>query len=75
VAESSFRGVTSHDPSFIPRSQLLSSDEVARALRRMAHEVIEHNADVDELGIIGLQNWRWFSVRFPDTPFVRASWT
>jgi pyrimidine operon attenuation protein/uracil phosphoribosyltransferase len=56
VAESSFRGVTSHDPSFIPRSQLLSSDEVARALRRMAHEVIEHNADVDELVIIGLQS-------------------
>ena len=56
VAESSFRDVTSRDPSFVPRSQLLSSDDVARALRRMAHEVIEHTADVDELVIIGLQS-------------------
>jgi pyrimidine operon attenuation protein/uracil phosphoribosyltransferase len=55
VAEINFHGVTSRDPSFVPRTQLLSVDDVARALRRMAHEVIEHTADVDQLVVIGLQ--------------------
>lgn len=55
MQDSSFRDATARDPSFIVRSQLLTSDEVARALRRMAHEIIEHTSDVDHLVIIGLQ--------------------
>ena len=40
---------------FVPRSQVLTSDEVARSLRRMAHEVLEHHDVADALVVIGLQ--------------------
>lgn len=40
---------------FSPHSQLLSSDDVARALRRMAHEIVERNHDIDALLLLGLQ--------------------
>ena len=41
--------------SFVPRSQLLSSDDVTRALRRIAHEILERNNHDEELVVIGLQ--------------------
>jgi len=41
--------------AFLARSQLLSADDVARALKRMGHEMIERNHDVDALSVIGLQ--------------------
>lgn len=41
--------------AFLPRSQLLSSDEVARALKRMAHEIVERNHDLSTITLIGLQ--------------------
>jgi pyrimidine operon attenuation protein/uracil phosphoribosyltransferase len=44
------RGLT-----FLVKSQLLSADDVARALTRMAHEIIEHHHSLDELTVIGLQ--------------------
>ena len=55
MEERSLRDATARDPTFIPRSRLLSTDDVARAVRRMAHEVIEHTRNVDELVVIGLQ--------------------
>ena len=41
--------------SLIDHTQLLSSDDVARALRRMAHEILERNTDEEPLLVIGLQ--------------------
>jgi len=41
--------------SFVARSQLLSTDDVARALRRMAHEILERNNHDERLVVIGLQ--------------------
>jgi pyrimidine operon attenuation protein/uracil phosphoribosyltransferase len=41
--------------AFSAKSQLMSSDDVARALRRMAHEIVERNHAVDALSVIGLQ--------------------
>ena len=43
-----------HD-TFLARSQLLSSDDVARALRRIAHEILERNSHDEALIVIGLQ--------------------
>jgi pyrimidine operon attenuation protein/uracil phosphoribosyltransferase len=40
---------------FNPHSQLLSQDDVVRALRRMAHEIVERNHDGDGLLLLGLQ--------------------
>jgi pyrimidine operon attenuation protein / uracil phosphoribosyltransferase len=41
--------------AFRAKSQLMTSDDVARALWRMAHEIIERNHSVESLSIIGLQ--------------------
>jgi pyrimidine operon attenuation protein/uracil phosphoribosyltransferase len=42
-------------PAFTAKSQLMTSDDVARALRRMAHEIIERNHSVGSISIVGLQ--------------------
>lgn len=41
--------------SFEPRTRVMSADDVARAIRRMAHEVLERNQTADDLVIIGMQ--------------------
>ncbi|MGD0852609.1 MAG: bifunctional pyr operon transcriptional regulator/uracil phosphoribosyltransferase PyrR [Acidimicrobiales bacterium] len=41
--------------AFIAKSQLMTGDDVARALRRMAHEIIERNHSLGSLSIVGLQ--------------------
>jgi pyrimidine operon attenuation protein/uracil phosphoribosyltransferase len=43
------------DLAFTAKSQLMSANDVKRALRRMAHEIVERNHDVASLSIIGLQ--------------------
>jgi len=40
---------------FVARSSILSAEDVARALRRMAHEIAERNAGLDGVVLIGLQ--------------------
>ncbi len=40
---------------FVPRTQLLSADDVARALRRMAHELVERTSGLHGVVLIGLQ--------------------
>lgn len=41
--------------AFVPRSLLLSEDDVRRAVRRMAHEVVERVRDTESLVVLGLQ--------------------
>lgn len=41
--------------TFFARSQLLSADDVARALQRMGHEIVERNHDIGSISIVGLQ--------------------
>ncbi len=40
---------------FIAKNQILDRDAVARSIRRMAHEIIEHNEGLSDLVIVGLQ--------------------
>ena len=42
--------------AFLAKSQLMSADDVTRALRRMAHEVVERNHSTESITIIGLQS-------------------
>ena len=37
------------------RTRVMSADDVARAIRRMAHEILERNHGADDLMIIGMQ--------------------
>jgi pyrimidine operon attenuation protein/uracil phosphoribosyltransferase len=41
--------------AFTAKSQLMTTDDVTRAVRRMAHEIVERNHDVVSLSIVGLQ--------------------
>ena len=41
--------------AFIARALLLSAEDVARAVRRMAHEVVERVRDTESLVVLGLQ--------------------
>ncbi|MGH3733242.1 MAG: bifunctional pyr operon transcriptional regulator/uracil phosphoribosyltransferase PyrR [Acidimicrobiales bacterium] len=43
------------DAIFTVKSQLLSSDDVERALTRMTHEIFERNRELARVSIIGLQ--------------------
>jgi len=49
------RQARTRGPAFTAKSQLMTTDDVARAMRRMAHEIVERNHDVASLSIIGLQ--------------------
>jgi pyrimidine operon attenuation protein / uracil phosphoribosyltransferase len=40
---------------FVARAQVLSTDDVQRATKRMAHEILERNGSVADLIVIGLQ--------------------
>jgi len=40
---------------FVPHAQVLSSADVARALTRMAHEIVERHGGLDEVILVGLQ--------------------
>lgn len=44
-----------HGGVFVARSQILDADDLGRAVRRMAHEVIERNAGLDHVVVVGLQ--------------------
>lgn len=40
---------------FVPRTTVLDRDAVARAVRRMAHEIIERNEGLNDVCVVGLQ--------------------
>ncbi len=49
------RRTTPYGGSFVPRSRVMDADGVRRAITRIAHEVIERNAGLDDVVVIGLQ--------------------
>ena len=40
---------------FVARSRVMDADDLRRATRRMAHEIIEANAGLDDVRLVGLQ--------------------
>lgn len=55
LAERERRLATPRGGVFVPRSQVMSEDDVDRALVRIAHEIIEHNKGSENLALVGLQ--------------------
>ncbi len=55
MAERERRHARPRGALFVPRAQLLNAREVDRAVRRMAHEIVEHHDEPDALVLIGLQ--------------------
>lgn len=44
-----------HAQAFVPRSQVFSSEDLARVLRRLAHEIVERNHGIADVVLLGLQ--------------------
>jgi pyrimidine operon attenuation protein / uracil phosphoribosyltransferase len=40
---------------FVPRTQVMTPDDVGRAIRRIGHEIVEHHRSVDTVVLVGLQ--------------------
>jgi pyrimidine operon attenuation protein/uracil phosphoribosyltransferase len=55
MAERERRMTRPYGGVFVARSEVMGPDDIARALRRMAHEVIERNHGVDNVVLVGLQ--------------------
>jgi pyrimidine operon attenuation protein/uracil phosphoribosyltransferase len=55
LAERERRSTPPYGGVFAPRSRVMSADDVRRALTRIAHEVIERNAGLEDLVVVGLQ--------------------
>ncbi|MFV0316323.1 MAG: bifunctional pyr operon transcriptional regulator/uracil phosphoribosyltransferase PyrR [Microthrixaceae bacterium] len=55
MAERERRMTRPYGGVFVARAEVMNAEEVGRALRRMAHEILEHNGGIDNLVLIGLQ--------------------
>ncbi|MEM9561134.1 MAG: bifunctional pyr operon transcriptional regulator/uracil phosphoribosyltransferase PyrR [Actinomycetota bacterium] len=55
MAERERRRTPPYGGVFVPRSLVLDAESVGRAVRRMAHEIVEANKGLDDLVLIGLQ--------------------
>ena len=47
--------VSTHSPNLREKSQLLSGSEIERTLVRLAHEIVEKNNGVANLGLVGIK--------------------
>jgi pyrimidine operon attenuation protein/uracil phosphoribosyltransferase len=43
------------DATFVVKSRVMEPDDVARALRRIAHEIVEKNRGTDDLVVVGIR--------------------
>lgn len=55
MAERERRRTPPYGGVFVARTEILDADAVARAVRRMAHEIIERNEGLADVVVVGLQ--------------------
>ena len=55
MAERERRLTTPRGGVFVPRVQVLSAEDVSRAITRIAHEIVERNHGLSDVVVIGLQ--------------------
>ena len=55
MAERERRLTPPHGGVFVARTRVMTADDMKRATKRMAHEIIERNQGLDNLVVIGLQ--------------------
>ncbi len=55
MAERERRRTPPYGGVFVARTEILDAAAVARAVRRMAHEIIERNEGLDDVVVVGLQ--------------------
>ena len=55
MAERERRGAAPQGVNFVARSQVMDAVDLRRAIRRMAHEIVEHNHGLEGVELVGLQ--------------------
>ena len=55
MGERERKGAPPYGGTFVPRATVMDADQIRRAIRRMAHEILERNGGLDDLVIVGLQ--------------------
>ena len=55
MAERERRGTPPYGGDFVARTVVMDADDVSRAIRRMAHEIVERNHGLEGVELIGLQ--------------------
>jgi pyrimidine operon attenuation protein/uracil phosphoribosyltransferase len=55
MAERERRQAPPYGGVFVPRTRVMERDDLRRAVWRMAHEIVEANAGVDDVVLVGLQ--------------------
>lgn len=55
MGERERRGAPPYGGDFVSRAQVMDADQIRRAVKRMAHEIVERNGGLDGLVIVGLQ--------------------
>lgn len=55
MGERERRGAPPYGGNFVPRAEVMDADQIRRAVKRMAHEIVERNGGLDGLVIVGLQ--------------------
>lgn len=55
MAERERKGAPPFGGSFVARSTVMDADQIRRAVKRMAHEILERNGGLSDVVIVGLQ--------------------
>ena len=55
MADRERRGAPPYGGVFHSRTRVMDAEDVGRAVRRMAHEILEHNHGLDDVELLGLQ--------------------
>ncbi|MBT6446835.1 MAG: bifunctional pyr operon transcriptional regulator/uracil phosphoribosyltransferase PyrR [Acidimicrobiaceae bacterium] len=55
MGERERRGAPPYGGNFVSRAQVMDADQIRRAVKRMAHEIVERNGGLADLVIVGLQ--------------------
>ena len=55
MGERERKGAPPFGGTFVPKSMVMDADQIRRAIRRMAHEILERNGGLGDTVIVGLQ--------------------
>lgn len=55
MGERERKGAPPYGGTFVARAEVMDGDQIRRAIRRMAHEIVERNGGLDGVVIVGLQ--------------------
>lgn len=55
MGERERKGAPPFGGHFVPRTTVMDTDQIRRAIKRMAHEILERNGGLEDVVIVGLQ--------------------